>query len=59
VKKTYPCILVTKISKHIALAVIGVPSILHWRGFTWWGTRPVPSPSGVQGQSPGRGSGPR
>ena len=40
---------------------IDVPTILQWRGFTWWGRASgsggLPSPTGVQGQSPKRGLG--
>jgi len=42
-------------------AIPGVPMILQWRGFTSWGMARESggrkSPSGVQGQSPGRGPG--
>jgi len=50
------------VNRVVGLAV-SISRILQWRGFTWrgpdqvaWGRK---SPSGVQGQSPGRGPGGR
>jgi len=44
--------------KSQVLLSIGVPRILQWRGFTWWGPGlgDGSPPSWVQEQSPGRGS---